>query len=139
MNDLVDNSQELLDVDRFGQVSVCSRCHVPLQLASCRVCADDDDRNMSRLPVCLQPGEHLISVQVGQAEVQEDEIGLMSGCQQDAKRSLHSADQGNVRPQLHRFFEQHEVGRVVLDAENLSPTPSTVTTSRYPRTCPMRK
>src|ERR1700729_4000520 len=76
--DLADNGDEGLEFDRLGDigvgVKVVASQHVLLGVGG----GEDDNRNLSERFIPLDLSEYLPTVEAGEVEVQQDEIG--SGC-----------------------------------------------------------
>ena len=62
---LVDCNEELIYIDRFGEVIARPRDKQALDLCCGGVGANDDDRNCSCLGVFLKPAEYFTAMHVG--------------------------------------------------------------------------
>ena len=115
---LVDDSKEFLHIERFREVGAGPCRHQALDLARGGVGADDD-HGMSRVAfVALQAREHLPAGQIGQVQIQQDQIGGMLAGQLDSQLALHRGDELDVGLVGQHLLDQREIGKVVLDIEN---------------------
>jgi hypothetical protein len=73
--------------------------------------AEDHDRNGGRPLVGPQAPEHLLARDLGQVQVQEDEVGAVLAGQLDAEHGPHGRDQRHT-PAVHDPFDQLQVGRL---------------------------
>ena len=70
----------------------------PLRLAGGGVGADDDDRDRGGGGVVAQALQHLVAVDVGQVQVEQDERRAVLAGQLEAEAALHGRDDLDVRP-----------------------------------------
>src|SRR5579872_1379346 len=74
------DAKKLLNIDRLGQVVLCSHSHQSLDLAQRRVGADNHYRNAGCLGIGSEMLEHPVSIHVWKVKIQEDQIRPLLMC-----------------------------------------------------------
>ena len=71
-----------------------------------------------RLRCRAQLGEDGLAADIGEMEVEQDELRSVLARELDAEAALHCGDQVHVVPVVEDVFDELDVGEVVLDVED---------------------
>ena len=107
----VDDLQEAGAVQRFAQVLEGARGQQPLPLPGGDVGADHHHRHRGGLRVGLEAPQHLLAVDAGKVQVQQDQVGSMPEDQVlDALAPRRGQQPHGVRALAQDAFDQPQVG-----------------------------
>src|SRR5712691_11156187 len=89
---LIEQLKENAHVERLGEVGAGPCRQEPLNLAGGGVRAEHDHRDVSGPWISLQMAKEVLTGQVGQMKVEQDEIGLMLASQVQTEPTLHGRE-----------------------------------------------
>ena len=115
---LVDDVEELLQVERLRQVVVDAGVAEPTSLPRRRVGREDHDRDVDGPRIALEPLEHLEAVDVGEVDVEQDEVRAVLLGQFHAHAAQERRDEIDVRSLHQESLDELDVRDVVFDVEH---------------------
>src|SRR3984893_17014262 len=95
--DVVEQPEETLDVQRLGEKLSRARGLGPVDVAGRGVRAYDDHGNVTGGRIALEPLQHLGPGDVGELEVQEDQARLVLAGQLEPEARVHGREELDVR------------------------------------------
>ena len=113
-----DRGQELIDVEGLGEVTVGPGREQPLGLHRRRIGRDDDHGGAGKLLIAAHGGQHLLTGDVRQVQVEQDQVGPELARQGHAGRALTGDAQAEVAGEPEDLLDKPHVRRVVLDVEH---------------------
>ena len=106
------------NIQGLGQVGAHPGRQEPLNLPGGGVGAQDDHRRLPELGIAVELTQHLFSRDIGEVQVQQNQVWPVLSRQRESKTSLHRGDELDPWAPGHRSLHQAQVREVVLDVEH---------------------
>src|SRR5712692_8442612 len=116
--DVVEELEETLDVQRLGQKLSRTRGLEPVYLAGSGVRADHDHGNITGGWIALEPLQHFGAWDVGELEVQENQARAVLAGQLEPQARVHGREELDVRSVGQEPLDEPEIRKVVLDIQD---------------------
>src|ERR1700731_2121381 len=114
----LDHPEEFLHIERFRKVSARAGGHEAFDLARGSIRADYHYGDVTGRLIALETGEDFPSRQIGQVEVEQNDIGRMLAGELDAKLSLHCGDELGLRFLGEHLLDESQVREIVFHVKD---------------------